>query len=747
VFDPQAVLDQLTRDEKVRLLCGADAWHLNAIERLNIPSVTLTDGPHGVRLSESQALDGAARPATVFPVEAAMAATWNPDLLEQSASAMGDESQSMGVSVLLGPGLNGKRTPLGGRNFEYFSEDPFLTGAMATAFVRGLQSRGVGACIKHFAGNEQETRRFLINAEIDERTLQELYVEPFAKTIREAQPWTVMGAYNAVNGVHACQSQDLLHRILRDQLGFDGLVMSDWVAVKDKVSAHANGLDLEMPGPGLRDQELIAALDSGLMTEVALNERALNVLKLIHRCVEARHAIEPEWDRHHELAVQVATESLVLLKNDNSLLPLSKEETVGVIGEFAHQPRFQGGGSSHMTPRHLVDAYTALEGRTAVQWATGYTGTEVTEEELGEAVALAEIVDKVVLLTGTTDSMESEGFDRVDMKLAPDHLQLIEAVARVNPNLVAVIHSGSTVETRQFEDLAPAMLQAWLPGEGGGEALARVLYGEANPSGKLSETLPIRLEHNPTFETFPGSKETVIYSEGLFTGYRYYDTKALPVQYPFGHGLSYTRFELSDLSYDAEQRCARVTVTNIGDRSGAEVVQLYIHDEASTYRRPEHELKAFAKVTLEPGERREVMLTLDEHAFAYYVPHLSRWAIESGAFELRVGVSSRDIRLTHRIEVESDTEVRILPTLGDTVQDWLADDRTEAILQPVFDRLGFKPDHPMYGIALGFPIPQLLQFIPHMGYSEEEADRVKGELEEQWQKLNPDGMAVQIPQG
>ena len=747
MFDPQAVLDQLTRDEKVSLLCGADAWHLNGIERLNIPSVTLTDGPHGVRLSDAQALDGSARPATVFPVEAAMAATWNPDLLEEAAAAMGDECQSMGVSILLGPGLNGKRTPLGGRNFEYFSEDPFLTGAMATAFVRGLQSRGVGACIKHFAGNEQETRRFLINAEIDERTLQELYVEPFAKAIREAKPWTVMGAYNAVNGVHACQSPELLHRLLRDQLQFDGLVMSDWVAVKDKVSAHANGLDLEMPGPGMRDQELIAALDSGLMTEVALNERALNVLRLIHRCLEERRDVKPDWDRHHELAVRVATESMVLLKNDDSLLPLSTEESVGVIGEFAHLPRFQGGGSSHMTPRHLVDAFTALGERTTVQWATGYTGTEVTEEELGEAVALAEIVDKVVLLTGTTDSMESEGFDRADMKLAPDHLRLIEAVARANPRLVVVIHSGSAVETRQFEAQAPAMIQAWLPGEGGGEALARVLFGEVSPSGKLSETFPVRLEHNPTYETFPGSKDTVSYSEGLFTGYRYYDTKTLPVQYPFGHGLSYTRFELSDLTYDAEQRHARVRVTNIGDREGAEVVQLYVHDEASTYRRPEHELKACAKVTLAPGEQREVTLTLDEHAFAYYVPHLGRWAVESGEFELRVGVSSRDIRLTHRIEVESDTEVRILPTLDDTVQDWLADDRTAAILQPIFDRLKFEQDHPMYGIALGFPIPQLLQFIPHMGYSEAEAEKVKAELEEAWQKLHPDGMEVQIPQG
>lgn len=747
MFNPQSVLDQLSREEKVRLLCGADAWHLHGIDRLNIPQITLTDGPHGVRLSDAQALDGAAKPATVFPVEAAMAATWNTQLMEQAAATIGDECQSMGVSVLLGPGLNGKRTPLGGRNFEYFSEDPFLSGAMTTAFVRGLQSKGVGACLKHFAGNEQETRRFLINAEIDERTLQELYVEPFGKAIREAEPWTVMGAYNAVNGTHACQSPELLQRILRDQLGFEGLVMSDWVAVKDKDAAHSNGLDLEMPGPGLRDQELLAALDNGLMTEVALNQRALKVLTLINRCLDERRDVTPDWPKHHELATQVAVESMVLLKNEGPLLPLAPEESIAVIGEFANLPRFQGGGSSHMTPQHLSDTLSAVGQRTTVQWAMGYSETEVTDEQLGEAVALAETVDKVVLLTGTTDSMESEGFDRLDMKLAPDHLRLIDAVAKANPNVILVIHSGSAVETRQFEASCPAILQAWLSGEGGGEALARILFGEESPSGKLSETFPVRLEHNPTFETFPGSKEKVTYSEGLFTGYRYYDTKALPVQYPFGHGLSYTRFELSDLRYDSASKQVTVKVANVGDRAGAEVVQLYIHDEASTYRRPDQELKAFAKVRLEAGESRDLVLTLDDHAFAYYVPHLNQWAVESGRFELRVGVSSRDIHLTESIEVESDIEVRLLPTLGDTVLDWFSDDRTQAILQPIFDRLKLDASHPMYGITLGFPIPQLLQFLPHMGVSQEETDRVKAELEEKWQALSPDGVSYQIPQG
>ncbi|MEX0624500.1 MAG: glycoside hydrolase family 3 C-terminal domain-containing protein, partial [Saccharospirillum sp.] len=715
MFDVATTLAQLSTEEKIRLLCGKDAWHLHGIERLGIPAITLTDGPHGVRLSESQALDGSAKPATVFPVEAAMAASWNPDLLEQVAAAIGEECQSMDVGVLLGPGVNGKRTPLGGRNFEYFSEDPFLSGAMASAFVRGLQSRGVGACLKHFAGNEQETRRFLVNAEIDERTLQELYIEPFAKVIRENPPWTMMGAYNAVNGVYACQSSDLLHRILREQLSFDGLIMSDWVAVKDKAASHINGLDLEMPGPGERDAELHTALADGRLSEAELNNRASRVLTLINQVMDQNRTVTVEWPAHHELATQLAAESTVLLKNESHQLPLSPNQRLAVIGDFAQNPRFQGGGSSHMTPRQLNTALSAIGQRTEVIFAEGYTETRVSQEQLDAAVQAATEADRVVLLTGTTDSMESEGFDRADMKLAPDHLMLISAVADANPNITLVLHTGSAIETRQFEHQVPAMLQAWLSGEGGGEALARVLFGEANPSGKLSETFPVRLEHNPTFETFPGTKTTVSYQEGLFTGYRYYDTKALPVQYPFGHGLSYSQFTLADLTYHPEARQVSFSITNQGPAEGAEVVQLYIHDEASTYRRPVHELKAFRKIRLVPGEKRTVNLQLDAHAFAYFVPHLERFAEESGRFELRLGFSSRDIRQTRWISIESDTDVRLLPTLDDTVHDWLADSRTAPILQNELDRLQFTEANPMYGIALGFPIPQLIQFIPHMG--------------------------------
>lgn len=728
-FDVEQVLSELTLQEKVQLLCGQDAWHLHGVERLNVPSITLTDGPHGVRLTDSPALNDDTARATVFPVEAAMAATWNTDLLAGAAAAIGRESQALGVSVILGPGLNGKRSPLGGRNFEYFSEDPYLTGAMATAYVNGIQSEGVGACIKHFVGNEQETRRFLIDAEIDERTLQEIYLAPFAQAIREASPWTVMGAYNGVNGHYACQNPDLLQRLLRDELDFDGLVMSDWTAVQDKAAAHISGLDLEMPGPGYRDEQLEAAVNDGRMSAEALDDRARNVLTLIHRSVANQRTVTVDWDAHHELAVQVAQESLVLLKNRRETLPLKADRSVALIGEFATKPRFQGGGSSHMKPKNLVAPLSAFEQRGKVRCAQGYTETTVSKEQLNAAVVAAQSADQVVILTGTTDSMESEGFDRADTRLAPDHLRLIQAVAKANPKVTVVIQSGSSIETRQFEDQVAAIVQGWLPGEGGGEALARVLFGEVSPSGKLSETFPVRLEHNPTYETFPGSKETVGYHEGLFVGYRYYDTKKLPVQYAFGHGLSYTDFELSALRVHSDQKAVTVTIKNTGLRSGAEVVQVYIHDEKSTWRRPDQELKGFAKVHLAAGESRNVTVPLDTRAFAYYAPHLKQWAVEAGRFQVRVGTSSRDIHLTEWIDVTSDIEVRILPTMEDPVMEWLEDDRTADVMQSALDELKFTPDHPMYAILLGFPIPQLLLFIPWMGHDQATADRVKARLE------------------
>lgn len=739
-FSPTAVLSRLSQEEKIRLLCGADAWHLHGLPEHGVPAITLTDGPHGVRLTAEQTLSQDTHPATVFPVEATMASSWDTDLLGRMGAAIGREARALGVGVMLGPGLNGKRSPLAGRNFEYFSEDPHLTGALGAAYVSGMQAQGVGACIKHFAGNEQETRRFLINAEIDERTFRELYVFPFAQVIQQAEPWTLMSAYNGVNGDYACQNPGLLQTLLRQELGFTGLVMSDWAAVQDKVAAHKAGLDLEMPGPGARDQELAQALKRGELSGSELDAQAERVLTLIQRVTSAAPALKVDWQAHHELAVEAAVQGAVLLKNADSALPLTGSGRLAIIGEFAVEPRFQGGGSSHMKPRQLTSAWTALQARyetAGIQYSAGYTGTRATPEQIAAACAVAQEADQVVLFTGTTDSMECEGFDRSDMQLAPDHLKLVQAVAGVNPDLTVVLHAGAPLEVRQFETRVAAIVLAGLGGAGSGEAMARILTGEAEPGGRLTESWPVRLEHNPTFETFPGSKDTVSYSEGLFTGYRYYDTKRLPVQYPFGFGLGYTHFTYSDFAVTTQpgrqpgliRGEARVTLTNVGANPGSEVVQLYVQDPVSTYRRPCHELKGFARTrVLAPGASEQVRLELDDYAFAYFVSHLGRFAVESGDFVVSVGASSRDLRCHASLTLTSDVEVRRLPTLEDTVSDWLADSRTRDVMQEVLDDLGLDEEHLMYAIALGFPIPQLLQSLDWMAYDE-------GRKQAVWERL------------
>ncbi len=502
-------IDQLMKDmtleEKVKLLCGKSSWYLNGVERLGVPEILVTDGPHGLRLSEG--LDPSkTSPATTLPVEAGIAATWNTKLVREAAAMVGLECQHYNVSVLLGPGVNGKRSPLGGRNFEYYSEDPYLSGKIASAFIDGVQSEGVGTCLKHFAGNEQETRRFMINSVIDERTFHEIYLAPFELAIKEANPWTMMGAYNRVNGPHACESKVLLEDILRDLYEYEGLIMSDWTAVINKVETVRNGLDLEMPGPGLRDQELISAVHSGELEEAVVDRHAKRVLELIKKALEHKKEVLVDWEKHHDIAVKLAQESMVLLKN-NGVLPLGRNEKIGVIGEFATVPRFQGGGSSHMNPQRLDTAYDELLKYTDVAYAKGYE-LEVTNETLvGEAIKVADQCDKVVIFTGTTDKIESEGFDRADMRIPEDHLKLIQMVAEVNDNIVIVLNCGSTVETVEFEGASSAILMSWLPGEGGGAAVAQILFGDANPSGKLSETFPICIEHNPSHGYFPGDKK------------------------------------------------------------------------------------------------------------------------------------------------------------------------------------------------------------------------------------------------
>lgn len=723
----EKILDQMTLEEKVKLLCGKSSWRLNGVERLGVPEILVTDGPHGLRLSEG--LDPSkTKPATALPVEAAMAATWNTDLVRQAAEMVGVECQHYGVSVLLGPGVNGKRSPLGGRNFEYYSEDPYLSGKMASAFISGIQSQGVGACLKHFAGNEQETRRFMINAVIDDRTFHEIYLAPFKLAIEDANPWTMMGAYNRVNGPFACESKRLLETILRDSYGYQGLIMSDWTAVSNKVETVRNGLDLEMPGPGTKDHEVIEAVQSGLLNEEIVNKHAKRVLNLINKAVENKKDVHVDWDKHHETAVKLAEESAVLLKNDG-ILPLEKGECIGVIGEFAQTPRFQGGGSSHMNPQRMESPLDVLKTFSEVKFAQGYERDNTSEKLTQQALEVARNSEKLVFFTGTTTKLESEGFDRPNIKIPNDHQTLLSKLAKINPNILVVLNCGSAIETRDFEDHARAILLAWLPGQGGAKALGRLLFGHVSPSGKLSETFPVRLEHNPSYCDFPGSKDQVVYSEGVFVGYRHYDTKKLPVQYPFGHGLSYTNFAYSDLKVDLENMVVCVTVKNTGRVDGKEVVQLYIHDVKSTGVRPENELKGFEKVALKSGQEKRLQIHIHKSAFSYYSDNLKTLATESGDFILRVGASSRDIRLEDRVYIEGDPDFTRKPGMEDTLTDWLTDDRTCDQAKKLLRVMGMDEYSTHYGILVGMPMTKVLWFYKEQGGAEDQVEALEEMLE------------------
>ena len=528
MFDVNTILSQLSTEQKLSLLAGKTAWSLTGFEHLNIADITITDGPHGVRLDNGKDTFSF-HAATAFASESAMAATFNETLIHQTGEVIALECHHFKVGVLLGPGVNGKRSPLAGRNFEYYSEDPYLTGKIAAAFINGVQSQGIGTSLKHFVGNEQETRRFLIDSVIGQRALHEIYLRPFEIAIKQANPWTVMAAYNAVNGIPCCQNEHLLQTILRDEWQYDGLVMSDWDATRDKVASHQYGLDLEMPGPSRRNDQMLTAIESGELDIEQVNLRAAHVLDLIKKILQSQKSVTIDWQAHHKQALAVAQESIVLLKNQHQCLPLNHDCSLAVIGQFAEQPRFQGGGSSAMNPQHLTNALSFIKQQAQVVYAAGYDADHADDQHIQQAVEAAKQAKQVVLFTGTTDKIESEGFDRQHLKIPEDHIALIKAVYNVNPNIVIVLSCGSAVETRQFEDYCQGILLNGLAGQASGEAISQILFGDINPSGKLSETFPIRLEHNPSYEHFPGGKDHVYYHEELLVGYRFYDTKQLEV--------------------------------------------------------------------------------------------------------------------------------------------------------------------------------------------------------------------------
>ncbi|WP_144123851.1 glycoside hydrolase family 3 C-terminal domain-containing protein [Catellatospora sichuanensis] len=651
----------MTLAEKAALCAGRDFWSLHGVPRLGVPGILVSDGPYGLRKEHAteQVQLGDSVPATCFPTSVGMASTWDPELIEQVGRALGAEARAEGVSVLLGPGVNIKRTPLCGRNFEYYSEDPLLAGRMGAAWIRGVQSQGVGASLKHFAANNQEQRRFSVDALVDERALREVYLAAFETAIAGGAPWTVMCAYNRLNGVYASEHEWLLTRVLRDEWGFDGIVVSDWGAVNERIDGLTAGLDVEMPGfGGHHDQLIIDAVNNGVLPVDVLDRTVARFLTLIGRTAEARaggHAYDR--DAHHALAGQVAAEGTVLLKNDGALLPLAAGGRIAVVGAFAKQPRFQGAGSAHINPHRLDDAFTRLSELAEVTYAPGYRrdSDETDAALLAEAVAAARDADTVLLYVGLTESYETEGLDRTHLRLPASHDTLVAAVAAANPRTVVVLHNGAPVELPWHADV-PAIVEAYLGGQAGGSAVADVLFGLSEPGGRLAETFPHRWADNPV-HALPTGPRQAEYRESVFVGYRYYDTAGADVRFPFGHGLSYTSFAYADVTVTATGTGpveVTVTVTNTGERPGSEVVQVYVHHPAAAGARPEQELKGFAKVRLAPGESRTVTVSLDRRAFAWYDVAGATWAVTGGRYEIRVGASSRDIRATTIVDVTGD---------------------------------------------------------------------------------------------
>ena len=664
------LIANLTLEEKAAFCDGKDFWHLQDLPRLDIPSIMVTDGPHGLRREPDEKTGHkllSSVPATCFPTAATTACSWDPSLLEEMGRAIGEEALQEGVSVVLGPGVNMKRSPLCGRNFEYFSEDPILAGEMAAAVVNGLQSVGVGASVKHFAGNNQETRRLAIDTVADERALREIYLPAFEIAVKKAKPWTIMNSYNRLNGVYTAENQWLLQKVLRRDWGFDGLVVTDWGAENDRAQGIRAGGDLEMPtSSGLGAKAIIRAIENGDLKIEELNECVDRVLDLILRSDANRRNFLYDKKAHHALAQKIAEHSMVLLKNDDQILPLKKGQTIAVIGEMARSPRYQGAGSSGIQPTELDNAFDQLlAAGVSVRYAPGYSKkSDVPDARLiGEAVQAAEKADVAVVFAGLTEVYESEGYDRVHMQMPADHNALIEAVARVNPNTVVVLSGGSPVEMPWLPHVR-GLLNAYLGGQASGAAVASLLTGRVNPSGKLAETYPLTLADNPSYENFPGGRKTVEYRESIYIGYRYYDTAKQPVLFPFGYGLSYTEFTYSGLRLsakkikDSDKLTLSFTVKNTGTCDGEEICQIYVRDNESTIFRPEKELKAFRKLFLKAGESQKVKVELSKRDFAFYNIN-GGWQVESGEFTILVGASSRDIRLKATLTVESDCQTPI----------------------------------------------------------------------------------------
>ena len=646
------ILQKLSLEQKCALLSGKNTWQTQEYPKQGVPAIWLSDGPNGLR-KQAGAADhlglNPSVPATCFPTAATMANSWDPALGEEVGRALGEETAANRVNVLLGPGLNVKRSPLCGRSFEYFSEDPYLSGKMAAAYVRGIQENGIAACPKHFAVNSQELRRMASNSVLDERTLRELYLTAFEIVVKEAHPKSIMSAYNKVNDIYANENHHLLVEILRKEWGFDGAVITDWGGSNDHVEGVKNGSTLEMPSPGLGGaRKLLKAVAEGSLTEQEIDLRVDELLDLVLSTTAAMEKAPRSFDEkaHHELAQRAAAESIVLLKNEGGILPLKHGKKVALIGDFALTPRYQGAGSSMVNPTKVDSLKDAMEAAELdmVGYCAGYERSgKPNKAYLDEAVSQAKMADVVILCIGLDESSESEGLDRTHIGIPAVQKQLLDAVTAVNPNVVAVVSAGSVIETDWVEKCR-AVVHGYLGGQAGAGAMLEVLTGWQNPCGKLAETIPLRYEDTPAARYFPGKKQNAEYREGLYVGYRYYETANKAVRYPFGYGLSYTTFAYSDLKVNAEK--VTFTLTNTGSVAGAEIAQLYVAKPDAAVFRPAKELNGFTKVFLKAGESKTVSIPLDDKIFRYWNVATDGWEVEGGSYQLLVGANVQDIRLT-----------------------------------------------------------------------------------------------------
>ncbi len=691
------LLSQLTLEEKAGLCSGKDFWRTKPVERLGIPSVMVSDGPSGLRTQvENGVNENDSRAAVSFPSGCATASSFDRNLLRNLGEILGEEANNYNVSTVLGPAINIKRSPLCGRNFEYLSEDPYVAGELGAAYVKGVQSKNVGTSVKHFAANNQETNRFSVSEEVDERTLREIYLPAFENCVKNSAPTTIMCSYNAINGELSSQNKWLLKDVLRDEWGFKGMVVSDWGAVYDRVKGIKADLSLEMPySGGHTDNDIVQAVKAGTLTMEELDEAVSHVLEMVLNYTEHKQSGVFDMDKDHDESARIAEESCVLLKNDNAVLPIkASAEKVLFTGCFAENPRYGGGGSSKIKCYKMTSAVDAArEAGLGVKYVKGYNEDFVTTTAAltDEAVAAAREADTVVVFAGLPESYETEGADRTTLDMPQVQNELIEKLAAVNKNVVVVLHNGAPV-AMPWVDKVAAILECYLGGENIGTAQVNLLFGKANPSGKLAETFPLRLEDTPCYLTYPGNGRTCVYSEGIFVGYRWYDSRKMPVLFPFGYGLSYTTFEYSNLKVsksafkDSDGVEVSITIKNTGSVEGKEVVQLYVSDKTGVEVRPEKELKGFDKVNLKPGESKEVTFKLGRRSFAFWNIDIDDWYAPSGKYIISIGASSRDIRASVEVDVTSTSKKAFTITPQTTMGDMLRNREMAAIIKPEFDQ-------------------------------------------------------------